>query len=120
MQKFVNHIFRLEPGEWSKLVQFGLFGFLLQMGMGIGFSAGDAAFLSNVGADSLPIIFLLTPLVMLLYTLVFSYLLVRSSIGHMVDFTLAALIAGGAMHMPGDGGLVELLRARGYDVRRIQ
>lgn len=66
------------------------------MGMGVGFSAGDAAFLSNVGADSLPIIFLLTPLVMLLYTVVFSYFLVRSSIGHMVDFTLGALIAGGA------------------------
>ena len=96
MQKFVNHIFRLEHGEWPKLVQFGLFGFLLQMGMGIGFSAGDAAFLSNVGADSLPVIFLLTPVVMLLYTGVFSYLLVRSSIGNMVDFTLGALIAGGA------------------------
>ncbi|WP_417595791.1 MFS transporter [Parasphingorhabdus sp.] len=97
MQKFFNHIFRLEQGEWPKLIQFGLFGFLLQMGMGIGFSAGDAAFLSNVGADSLPVIFLLTPIVMLLYTAVFSYLLVRSSIGNMVDFTLGALIAGGAM-----------------------
>lgn len=95
MQKFFNHIFRLEPGEWPKLLQFGLFGFLLQMGMGVGFSAGDAAFLSNVGADNLPIIFLLTPLVMLLYTLAFSYFLVRSSIGHMVDFTLGVLIAGG-------------------------
>lgn len=96
MQKFFDHIFRLEPGEWPKLLQFGLFGFLLQMGMGVGFSAGDAAFLSNVGADGLPVIFLLTPLVMLLYTAVFSYFLVRSSIGHMVDVTLGALIAGGA------------------------
>ena len=96
MQKFFNHIFRLEHGEWVKLIQFGLFGFLLQMGMGIGFSAGDAAFLSNVGADSLPVIFLLTPIVMVLYTAIFSFLLVRSSIGHMVDFTLGALIAGGA------------------------
>jgi ATP:ADP antiporter, AAA family len=91
----LNHIFRLEPGEWPKLLQFGLFGFLLQMGMGIGFSAGDAAFLSNVGADSLPIIFLLIPLVMLLYTVIFSYFLVRTSIGHTVDFTLGALIVGG-------------------------
>lgn len=79
-----------------KLLQFGLFGFMLQMGMGVGFSAGDAAFLSNVGADKLPVIFLLIPPVMLLYTGVFSYLLVRHSIGHMVDVTLALLIAGGA------------------------
>lgn len=66
------------------------------MGMGIGFSAGDAAFLSNVGADKLPVIFLLTPVVMLVYTGIFSVLMVRFSIDHMVDFTLAMLIAGGA------------------------
>ena len=96
MQKFLNILFRLEADEWPKLLQFGLFGFLLQMGMGVGFSAGDAAFLSNVGADGLPVIFLLTPLVMLLYTATFSYFLVRSSIGHMVEVTLGALIAGGA------------------------
>lgn len=87
----------MERGEWPKLFQFGLLGFMLQLGMGIGFSAGDAAFLSNVGADKLPIIFLLTPLVMLVYTGVFSYLMVRFSIGHMLDVTLAMLIAGGAV-----------------------
>ena len=96
MRHFVNRLFRLEPGEWRKLLQFGLFGFLLQMGMGIGFSAGDAAFLSNVGADSLPVIFLLTPVVMLIYTAVFSYLTVRFAIGTLVNLTLALLIAGGA------------------------
>lgn len=97
LENLLHRLFRVERGEWPKLFQFGLFGFMLQMGMGIGFSAGDAAFLSNVGADKLPIIFLLTPLVMLVYTGVFSYLLVRFSIGHMVDLTLAMLIAGGAI-----------------------
>ncbi|CCA92849.1 ATP/ADP translocase-like protein [Novosphingobium sp. PP1Y] len=92
---FVNRLFRLERGEWPRLIQFGLFGFLLQMGMGVGFSAGDAAFLSNVGADRLPLVFMLTPAVMLLYTVLFSYLLVRFSIDRMVDLTLAALVAGG-------------------------
>lgn len=96
MRQFVNRLFRLEAGEWPKLLQFGLFGFLLQMGIGIGFSAGDAAFLSNVGADSLPVIFLLTPVVMLIYTAVFSYLTVRFSVGTLVNLTLALLITGGA------------------------
>ncbi len=96
LRQFVNRLFRLEPGEWPKLLQFGLFGFLLQTGMGIGFSAGDAAFLSNVGASSLPVIFLLTPIVMLLYTAVFSYLMIRFAIGFIVNITLALLIAGGA------------------------
>lgn len=96
MPQFVNRLFRLEEGEWRKLLQFGLFGFLLQMGLGVGFSAGDAAFLSNVGADSLPLVFLLTPVVMLVYTAVFSYLTVRFSIEALVNLTLALLIAGGA------------------------
>lgn len=95
MLEFLNRLFRVEREEWPRLLQFGLFGFLLQTGVGIGFSAGDAAFLSHVGADRLPLVFMLTPAVMLLYTAVFSYLLVRFSIGRTVDVTLAALVAGG-------------------------
>lgn len=97
MLVLLNRLFRVERGEWPKLLQFGLFGLLLQTGMGIGFAAGDAAFLTQVGPDKLPVIFLLTPAVMLVYTAIFSYLLVRFSIDHVVDVTLAALIGGGAI-----------------------
>ncbi|WP_296600728.1 hypothetical protein [Phenylobacterium sp.] len=97
MQVFLNRLFRVERGEWPKLLQFGLFGLLLQTGMGIGFAAGDAAFLTHVGSDKLPVIFLLTPAVMIVYTAIFSYLMVRFSIDHVVDVTLAALIGGGAV-----------------------
>lgn len=97
MQALLNRVFRVEAGEWPKLLQFGLFGLLLQTGMGIGFAAGDAAFLTHVGADKLPVIFLLTPVVMLLYTALFSYLLVRFSIDRVVEATLGLLIAGGAI-----------------------
>ncbi|WP_205854197.1 hypothetical protein [Phenylobacterium kunshanense] len=93
----MNRLFRIETGEWPKLLQFGLFGLLLQTGMGVGFAAGDAAFLSHVGPDRLPLIFLLTPGVMLVYTAVFSVLTVRLSPDQIVDVTLAALIAGGAL-----------------------
>ena len=97
MQDLLNRLFRVERGEWPKLLQFGLFGLLLQTGMGVGFAAGDAAFLTHVGPDKLPVIFLLTPGVMLVYTLIFSFLLVRFSIDHVVDVTLGALIGGGAI-----------------------
>jgi hypothetical protein len=90
-----SRLFRVRRDEWPKLFQLGMLGFLMQAGMGVGFSAGDSAFLSNVGADKLPLVFMLTPLVMLVYTAIFSYLLVRFSINHMVDVTLAALIFGG-------------------------
>lgn len=93
----LNRLFRVEAGEWPKLLQFGLLGLLLQTGMGVGFAAGDAAFLSHVGPDKLPIIFLLTPGVMLVYTAVFSVLMVRLSLDRVVDVALALLVAGGAL-----------------------
>lgn len=97
MQGLVNRLLRVAPGEWPKLAQFGLLGFLLQTGLGIGFSAGDAAFLANAGADRLALIFMMTPAVMLLYTAVFSYLMVRFSMDHVVDATIGLLVAGGVI-----------------------
>src|SRR5678815_1955485 len=93
----LNRLFRVEPGEWAKLLQFGLFGLLLQVGLGIGFSAGDAAFLSHVGPGQLPVIFLLTPVVMAVYTVVFSYLQVRFTPGRVIDLTLLLLVIGGVV-----------------------
>lgn len=90
-----NRLLRVAPGEWPKLAGFGLFGFLLQMGLGIGFSAGDAAFLAHAGADRLALIFMLTPAVMLLYTALFSYLMVCFSIDRVVDGTIGLLVLGG-------------------------
>ncbi len=97
MQIFINRLFHVQPGEWVKLLQFGLLALLLNAGIGIGFSASDAAFISNVGPDKLPIIFMLTPAVMLVYTALFSYLMVRYSIDRVVDITLGMLFAGGVI-----------------------
>jgi hypothetical protein len=95
LQGVVSRLLRVAPGEWPKLVHFGLLGFLLQMGLGIGFSAGDAAFLAHAGASRLALIFMMTPAVMLLYTGIFSYLMVRFSIDRVVDTTIGLLVAGG-------------------------
>lgn len=97
MGGFVNRLLRVAPGEWPKLAQFGLLGFLLQMGLGIGFSAGDAAFLAHAGADRLALIFMMTPAIMLLYTAVFSYLMVRFSADRVIDATIALLVVGGLL-----------------------
>jgi hypothetical protein len=91
----LNRLLRVERGEWPKLVQFGLFGLLLQAGLGVGFAAGDAAFLAHVGSDKLPVIFLLTPPVMLVYTGAVSVVLVRFSMDRVVDVTLGLLVVGG-------------------------
>ena len=88
-------ILRVYRGEWSKLAMFALFGLMLQIGMGVATSAGDAAFLSHAGAQRLPLIFLLIPAVMLVYTPVFSLLIARFGIGRVADITLVLLAVGG-------------------------
>ncbi|KKC26578.1 ATP translocase [Sphingomonas sp. SRS2] len=97
MPALINRLLRVAPGELPKLAPFALLGFLLQMGLGIGFSAGDAAFLARAGADNLALIFMMTPAVMLLYTGVFSYLLVRYSLDRVVDATIGLLVVGGLL-----------------------
>ena len=97
MAGILRRILQVEEDEWPKLFQFGMFGFLLQMGLGVGFSAGDAAFFSHVGASQLPIVFMLTPIVMLIFTAAYSFLLVRRSIDFVVDAVLIALVIGGVV-----------------------
>lgn len=91
----LNRLLRVEAGEWPKLLRFGLFGLLLQAGLGIGFSAGDAAFLTHVGPGKLPVIFLLTPVVMAAYTALYSVLQVRFTPGRVINLTLGFLVLGG-------------------------
>jgi hypothetical protein len=88
-------LFKIQPHEITKVVQFACFGMLMQAGLSIGMTAGDALFLTYVGSERLPVIFILTPVVMLIYTSIFSYLLLRFDIDRTVDITLLVLIVGG-------------------------
>ena len=96
MKNYLARTLRVEDGEWRKVAQFSLLGLLLQAGLGIGFSAGDALFLTKVGADRLPIVFVLTPVVMLVYTPAFSWLTAKSSLGSVTTIMLCLLALGGA------------------------
>jgi len=96
VKNYLARTLRVEDGEWRKVAQFSLLGLLLQAGLGIGFSAGDALFLTKVGADRLPIVFVLTPVVMLVYTPAFSWLTAKSSLGSVTTIMLCLLALGGA------------------------
>lgn len=95
MPPFVQRILRIEPGEGLKVAQFAGLGLLLQAGLALGSAAADSIFLVNVGADKLPHIYLLTPLVMMFYIPAYSYLLSRLGVARVFDLTLGVLVAGG-------------------------
>jgi len=68
---------------------------LLQAGLALGTAAADSLFLVNVGADKLPHIYLLTPVVMMFYIPAYSFLQGRWGIERVFDLTLAILVVGG-------------------------
>ncbi len=95
MTPFLQRVFRIEPGEGRKVAQFAGLGLLLQAGLALGTAGADSLFLVNVGADKLPHIYLLTPLVMMIYIPAYSYLLARWGVNRVFDLTLGLLFAGG-------------------------
>ena len=60
-----------------KIAQFMLIGLLLQAGLAMGMSGADSAFLAHAGADKLPRIYLLVPVIMLVYVPACSALMSR-------------------------------------------
>ncbi|MEX2601032.1 MAG: hypothetical protein WD355_05250 [Balneolaceae bacterium] len=70
-------------------MQFALLGAILPAGLTIGISAGDSLFLSNVGVDKLPYIFILMPVIMVFYASVFSYLINRQGIQRVLSSAVA-------------------------------
>jgi len=95
MSRIVQYLFKIQPGEGRRVILFSLLGAMLTGGLAVGMSAVDALFLSEAGPQLLPVIYLLTPVVMLLYIPVFSFVLARVGIDRVFDMTLALLAAGG-------------------------
>lgn len=87
--------FRIFPGEGRKVLQFALLGALLQAGLAMGITIGDTLFLSRVGVDKLPVIYLATPLMMLVYIPVYTWLTGKFGVQRVMDITLSILLIGG-------------------------
>lgn len=88
-------IFRVLPEESGKLMAFIVLAALLQAGMAVGIATADALFLSQLGAEKLPYVYLLLPLVTLIYAPIYSILLTRMGINKLFLFTLFILVVGG-------------------------
>ena len=95
MLAYLQKVFRVLPEEGGKLLQFALFAALLQAGVVIGLTAADSLFLTHLGAERLPVVYLFMPVAMMLYAPVYSLLLAKFGIDRLVQLTLGALVVGG-------------------------
>ena len=84
-----------EPDDTPKALAFAGLGFLLQAGLVLGITTADSLFLSRVGAQGLPSIYILQTAAMLLHTAAFVTLVKRFGIDRLFDGTLAVMILCG-------------------------
>ncbi|NNE92411.1 MAG: cyclic nucleotide-binding domain-containing protein [Verrucomicrobiales bacterium] len=95
MKDALKAVFKVQPGEGIKVLQFAALFLLLQAGTAIGIATSDGLFLSEVGADQLPKVYVLVPLIMLLYIPLNSFLTTRFGLGRVFFLSILGLIGGG-------------------------
>ncbi|MCB1170996.1 MAG: MFS transporter [Leptospiraceae bacterium] len=91
----LQRLFKVYPGEERRLLLFTLLAALLQAGVAIGLSIADSVFLSRLGASSLPIVYVIAPIVMILFVPFLSFSTSRMGIDRVFDLIQYILIGGG-------------------------
>lgn len=89
-------LLQIFPGEGAKTAWFAALGFLVHCGLAMGLSVTDAVFLSELGADELPMVYVIMPLFMILFTPLSSYIQSRFSIEKALSIALVAIACGAA------------------------
>ena len=91
----IYRIFRILPEEAGKLLAFIALAAFLQAGLVVGIASSDALFLAYLGAEQLPYVYLMLPVVTIAYAPAYSILLSRLGIDKLFLITLLILILGG-------------------------
>ena len=91
----MSNKYRYKSGDPWRVVPFMLLGAVLQGGLAIGVSAADSLFISNIGADQLPVIYACMPLLMLAYISAYTRILNRWGIDRLFVATIGVLVVGG-------------------------
>ena len=95
MNDLIRRILKIHKGEGLKVLHFILLGVFLQAGIAIGISLTDTLFLINIGVEKLPVVYMIMPLVMIIFTPVYSYLVTRYGIEKIFNLMLGQLTIGG-------------------------
>jgi hypothetical protein len=95
MNTALYSLLKLEPGEAGRVFQFALLAAVLQAGLAVGTGAADSLFLLHAGPSRLPIVYMLTPAMMLVYIPCYAYLTRRLGMRRLLRVTIGLLVAGG-------------------------
>lgn len=92
-----RRLFQVLPDEGSKVLWFALLAGLLQAGVAIGMVAADSVFLSQLGIEKLPLVFIFMPLVMAVYAPIYSVLIAKLGTRALFRLTLTVIVVGGLL-----------------------
>jgi hypothetical protein len=95
MQRILASLFKIQPGESQKVLLFGLVAGLIEFGLALGLTAGDSLFLHYAGAENLSIIYFSSPVLLIIYTLIYSWLIRHLGLIQTFKITLVVLAIGG-------------------------
>ena len=98
-----RRLFQVLPDEGGKVLMFALLAGLLQAGVAIGMVAADSLFLTGLGIEMLPVVFIFMPVVMAIYAPTYSILIAKLGTRALFRLTLTVLVIGGiAIGVGGD------------------
>ena len=86
---------KIGPGEGKKVLIFFILAALIQAGVVLGVSVADGLFLTKLGVEKLPQVFIAMPMVMIIAVPIFDYVLNSLGINKVLSFTLLLLFLGG-------------------------
>lgn len=86
-----QEFFKISRLEVPKVISFMILAAVFQAGLTIGTTAGDTLFLSNIGVESLPYIYVVMPVIMALYASVFSYFISKLGIRRLMYISVIAV-----------------------------
>lgn len=92
MLTLTKRFLKIYSGEGSKLLSFFLVALILQAGVAIGLSLSDSLFLSRVGVNSLPYVFIIMPIFMIIFIPFYTSLISRFGISKVFYITTLTLI----------------------------
>jgi len=86
-KSLINRVLNVGKNEWPRIILAWSLSLFLRAGFVIGWTATIAMFINRIGINSLPYLFVLNALLVMLGTIVFSHLLKRISHGLLIFYT---------------------------------
>lgn len=91
---FLRQLFRVHKGEGLKVLHFAILGALLQAGVAIGISTGDSLFIAHVGTQHLPVLYMIMPVVMLVFVFFYGILISKFPVEQVLYVSLVLVVFG--------------------------